>query len=63
MSSHGKHGDAVHLLTTFAWAQVGGGNAAGIFTVPNINAIAANIATVRAANYTGIIFDVEEVTG
>eukprot|EP01063_Lacrimia_lanifica_P012715 TRINITY_DN193_c0_g1_i1.p1 TRINITY_DN193_c0_g1~~TRINITY_DN193_c0_g1_i1.p1 ORF type:complete len:246 (+),score=89.48 TRINITY_DN193_c0_g1_i1:53-790(+) len=42
---------------------VGGGNGAGTFNVANINKITAGIGAVQKANYTGIIFDVEEVSG
>ncbi len=42
---------------------VGGGNSAGTFTPAAIDAIARNVSLAAAANYTGILFDVEQVKG
>lgn len=42
---------------------VGGGNAAGTFTVENVQGITRDIAHVREYNYSGIVFDVEQAQG
>lgn len=47
----------LHYLT------LGGGNSAGVFTVPSLQAIAANVSHIVNAGYKGVMFDVEEVTG
>ena len=43
--------------------SLGGGNAAGQFTVDALSAIQKDLDLVTAANYTGIVFDVEEAIG
>ena len=42
---------------------LGGGNSAGTFNVKNLDAITGNISAVKAYNYSGIVFDVEQVDG
>eukprot|EP00948_MAST-09A_sp_MAST-9A-sp1_P003000 g3000.t1 len=43
--------------------SLGGGNAAGQFTKSALESIQANLNLVKKANYSGIILDVEEVSG
>jgi hypothetical protein len=48
-----------------SWISLGGGNAAGEFTAQRLVAIASksNTSAIAAANYSGVMFDVEEVVG
>ena len=43
--------------------SLGGGNAAGTFTAPALASIRNDLDDVIKANYTGICFDVEQVSG
>lgn len=43
--------------------SLGGGNAAGEFTAEALQSISGSLDAVVAANYTGVVFDVEEVIG
>ena len=43
--------------------SLGGGNAAGTFTVTVLASIEKSLSSVAAANYTGVVFDVEQVSG
>ena len=43
--------------------SLGGGNSAGVFTAAALAAIQTDLPAVQAANYTGVVFDVEEVSG
>lgn len=43
--------------------SLGGGNAAGMFTDDSLSDIVKDLPLVVAANYSGIVFDVEEVEG
>ena len=41
--------------------SLGGGNAAGEFTAEALQSISGSLDAIVAANYTGVVFDVEEV--
>ena len=43
--------------------SLGGGNAAGSFTASALTKIKSSMGAIKAANYSGIILDVEEATG
>lgn len=50
-------------LVTPKLITLGGGNAAGTFTAASLTSIEANLSQITAAGYSGVVFDVEEVTG
>ena len=45
------------------WITLGGGNAAGIFTVEKIDQVKQDLSKVIDAKYSGIVFDVEYAEG
>ena len=61
----GAHSWCCPELEGTAWISLGGGNAAGEFTAQSLVAIASksNTSAIVAANYSGVMFDVEEVVG
>ena len=61
----GSHSWCCPELEGTAWISLGGGNAAGEFTAQSLAAIASksNTSAIIRANYSGVMFDVEEVVG
>ena len=45
------------------WMTVGGGNNLGKFTTAAINTIISEMSMVKGAGYSGLVFDIEKISG
>lgn len=55
--------ELVHGNQKGPWLTLGGGNAAGMFSLDAIEKIQQDLPKVVDANYSGIVFDIEEANG